>query len=163
MDWLEKQILEKQRSLQEPPKGHLSRFEARLDANFGKTKHLKWKIPAYVAASIAILIGVLAFLSRAQNEQSKTLILADVSTEYSESEIFFQQEINERIRAIESFNGNNSNYIKDIEGFDRSLQNLKSDLKEAPGDPRVVDAVMQTYMLKIEALDNIVDILKKTS
>lgn len=162
MDWFEKQILEKQRSLQEPPKGHLSRFESRLDDNFGKTKHLRWQIPAY-AASVVLLISILAFLFRPQNEQSETLILAGVSTEYTESELFFQQEINERMKAIESFNSNNSSYIKDIEGFDRSLQNLKSDLKEAPGDPRVVDAVMQTYMLKIEALDNIVDILKKTS
>ncbi len=156
MNNFEKYLQQTQSSLEEPPAGHLDRFEKKLNSRLsGKTVLLFYRI-GYTAA-ILVLIGVLALRLNSQNHETE-LILASQGEEMVESEIYLQQLANEKISQIKASGVNSKEFSKVIKEFDESLLNLKKDLLEAPGDKRVVEAVFNTYMLKIETLDNILTI-----
>ena len=61
MKLLENKMRESDLSLNAPPSGHKDRFAKRLDEHFGKTRSIKWQIPAY-AASIVFLVSTIAIL-----------------------------------------------------------------------------------------------------
>jgi hypothetical protein len=161
MDLLEQKIRNELHEPAEPQKGHLSRFETKLGDRFGNSRSLNWIVPAY-AASIAIALAFSALLYFSGNQDAKSeLILLLEDEEYAESERYFQQQVEEKIATLKVLEPDISSKLMDIMEFDESLNNLKKDLEETPGDERVVEAVINTYMLKLEALDNMVLILKK--
>ena len=160
MDLFEKKIMETSFVPSEPAKGHSGRFEQRLVEHFGHSKSIRWHIPAY-AASIILLVSVLSILFFNNKTSEPNLILSLENEEFIESEIYFQQLVKIKVTTIENLNLTTSTNLSEIKEFDESLKNLQEDLLEAPGDERVVEAVLNTYMLKIEALENIVTILKK--
>ena len=87
-------------------------------------------------------------------------------SEIVETEMYYEGLINERIRKIEQLNPHAeqiSEILKDLSEFDNSLVNMKKDLEQAPGDERIIGAVMNTYRMKLEVLDNIVEIFQKKS
>ena len=148
--------------LADPQKGHRARFEDKLEKAFSKQRNIKIyrQLFAY-AATIVVLVSVLSVLYF--NNTDSNLLLASENEEYLESELYFQKQLTDLLHLIDNIDADNKDYLTDIKEFNNSLEKLKSDLKEAPGDQRVVDAVLTTYMLKIEALDNLMNILKKTS
>lgn len=162
MTLLEDKIRELKPKPDEPSSGHKQRFEQRLSEHFGNTKSIKWHLPAY-AATIILLVSSLTILLVNNRTIKSEIILSLEDAEYFETEIYFQQLVAERLAIIESLDSANEMQIDDFNEFDESLLVLKNDLNEAPGDERIVGAVLNTYMLKIEALDKLVIILKKTS
>jgi hypothetical protein len=102
----------------------------------------------------------LLYFSGNQDAKSELILLLE-DEEYAESERYFQQQVEEKIATLKVLEPDISSKLMDIMEFDESLNNLKKDLEETPGDERVVEAVINTYMLKLEALDNMVLILKK--
>ena len=162
MKLLENKIRETVFSHDVPPSGHKERFEQRLNEHFGKSRSIRWHLPAY-AASIIILVSTLTILLLNNKTVDSQLILSLENEEFIESEVYFQNLVAQKIATIENLDSANKSIIDDIHEFDESLMNLKNDLIEAPGDERIVAAVLNTYMLKIEALDNLVTILKKIS
>lgn len=170
MDYLKK-IFEKQRfDQQDIPEGHETRFLGKLNSELpGMNKSKRWVVPALSYAAAAT-IGVILFLSITNTpiqEQSKeNIILLSETEETIEAEVYLQNQVETRMETIQQLDKKRKHTAKimdDIHDFDNSLNRLASDLKEAPGDQRIVDAVLNTYIMKIEALDNIVNILQKIS
>lgn len=162
MSNFEKKIAEIEFDQVLPPEGHRNRFEQKLNEHFSKKRTIKWHIAAY-AASIVLLISVSLMFFLNQEVDNSAFLLSIENEEFVESELYYQQQIAIKMAAIQQLNEDDTSYTLDLVEFDESLESLKSDLNEAPGDVRVVEAVLNTYMLKIEALDNIVTILKKIS
>jgi hypothetical protein len=162
MKSFEKSIRETHFELPVPSKGHKKRFEQRLDLYFGASKRLNWYLPAY-AASIILLVSVFSITVLRKEPTKSTLVLPIENSEYYESEVYFQNMIDQKLARLKKYDSKIVSHISEIQEFDESLQMLKNDLLEAPGDQRIVEAVLHTYMLKIEALDNLVNILSKTS
>lgn len=152
----------------ELPKGHRRRFKSKLSKDFPARYNNSRQLIIYSSVA-AILIGIVfsLILLKSNTKEIKTgLILVDESAEAIETERYFQNEIANRISIIGSINihGQKTFDIKtDLQDLDESLKNLKKDLEQTPGDQRIVEAVFNTYILKIETLDNIVDILHKNS
>jgi hypothetical protein len=150
----------------ELPEGHLMRFEDRLHNQLHATKKIyKFYVLYAVAASILLFICLNIFVFPKIHSNSE-LILAKESAEIVETEQYFQSEISQRMAVIKNLELKSTtpgDFKPDIVELDESLDKLKNDLKETPGDQRVVDAILNTYLLKIETLDNIVTILQKYS
>jgi hypothetical protein len=162
MERLEQKIRNTKPVFELPPSGHEKRFSEKLDKHFRSSPKIDWWITAY-AASIALILGLALFYIDKTPTSDTSLILALENQEYLESEIYFQNLVASKIATLKSLDKNAKTHLSDIKEFDKSLANLKEDLKEAPGDERIVEAVLTTYMLKIEALDNIEKILKNIS
>jgi hypothetical protein len=154
-------------TLSDLPKGHQERFEVKLKQNFPNQTSFNFSILLYAAAVIIFLFSILIVLQNNNNNKFRSnLILVNENAEVIESEKYLQNQIAIRLSEIDSIKlvGEDSYNIKnEIKELDESLEILKNDLKQTPGDQRIVDAVINTYMLKIETLDNIVNILHKYS
>ncbi|QQS51289.1 MAG: hypothetical protein IPM71_00780 [Bacteroidota bacterium] len=156
MNNFEEYLQQADSNMAEPPAGHLRRFEQRINSqSSGKSILLFYRIG--YAAAILILIAVLAVRIHDQNRETE-LILATQGEELVESELYLKKIANEKIIQIKASGASHKEFTRVIREFDKSLQNLKKDLEEAPGDKRVVEAVFNTYMLKIETLDNLLSI-----
>lgn len=152
------------------PAGHEERFLSKLEKELpgsGKTK--KWLLPV-LGYAVAASIGIVLFLSitevNTSMNSSETIILVSETAENIEAEVYLQAQVENRIEAIQQLDKkkvHTAELMNDIHEFDNSLNRLQSDLKQAPGDQRIVDAVLNTYIMKIEALDDIVYILQKLS
>jgi len=154
-------------NLQEnPPEGHLKRFEEKLDANLHRKKITLRPWQGYAAVAITGIILLFSILYSEPETCSGGNILSNTDEEYVEAEFFLIQEIDHRIGIIDTLiidEQQAENLLADISEIDYSLCKLKKDLVEAPGDQRIINAVLNTYMLKIEALDYIVNIIQKYS
>ncbi len=145
--------------------GHEKRFRQKLEGKLHTGPLKKMLLNSFwyaAAASVAILF---VFILTSKNQVSeKSSVLLTQNKESLETEIYLQTEVARRIETIKSISVDKKQkavLLTDVREFDKSLFQLKSDLKEAPGDQRVVNAVINTYLKKIEALDNIVFILQK--
>lgn len=149
------------------PFDHEERFKRKLNSEFNKTgkKRIMLLLAGYgVAASVALfLFGAIMLKS---NNLEQQIILTSVDKEIIEEEEYLKQQVNERLKIIASFNADKettSELFNDINDVDLSLNSLREDFQKMPGDQRVVEAVINTYLLKIKALDTIVQILQKSS
>lgn len=155
---------------EEVPSGHETRFMEKLDEEFPTdSKIKKWIMPA-ISYAIAASIGIVLFLSILDNDKSiqneTPIILVSENAENIEAEVYLQNQVESRMETIQELDKkgkHTAELIIDIVEFDNSLNRLRTDLNEAPGDQRIVEAVLNTYIMKIEALDNIVYILQKIS
>jgi hypothetical protein len=147
-----------------PPEGHLERFTDMLDNQLYKPVFSNKVLLAY-AAAVAVIVVILSIALN--NDESKTFtttILSMEDIEMIETEQYFQSEIDKRIAVIKKMEEDNkSNMLNDIKEFDSSLKKLLVDYQQTPGDDRIVNAVLTTYLMKIEALDKIMNILQKHS
>ncbi len=156
--------------LKDIPSGHETRFLDKLDNELPKISKSKKFILPILGYAVAASIGIVLFLSivkTTNNSQlGESIILISETAETVEAEVYLQNQVVTRMETIHQLDKrkkHTADIIDDILEFDNSLSRLKSDLKEAPGDQRIVDAVLNTYIMKIEALDNIVNILKNIS
>ncbi len=162
MDSFEKYINSSELYDNSPSIGHMKRFEEKIEYH-NNIFYKKRKITVIaVAASIIVLFGISFLLLLPNKAIDDSLILVNETKEYYESELYFQNIIEKRIATIEQLDIQD-NYINELNDLDDNFQTLKEDLKRTPGDQRVINAVISTYMLKIETLDKIVTVLKKTS
>lgn len=149
-------------NLNQPSEGHRNRFENKLKESKSKKRRLRSQIAVY-AASVAVLLTISLFhFNKLANINSHAVLIIETH-EFIESEQYYKQQIKSKLQTIKELDSENEAILTDIAEFDESLQNLKSDLSQAPGDKRVVEAVLHTYMLKNEALDLIVNKLKNVS
>jgi septal ring factor EnvC (AmiA/AmiB activator) len=150
----------------ELPEGHYNRFESKLQKQLDNENMVRWPIYSIAIAASIVLLICLSIVKFSTKESKPELILAKENSEVVETEQYFQAEISQRITLIKSLEAKSNKRKKfesDIKELDESLNSLRNDLQEAPGDQRVVDAILNTYILKIETLDNIVSILQKYS
>lgn len=146
------------------PEDHLERFSDKLDNHFHKPVFTRKVILTY-AAAIAVIVVILSITMNNKDSKSfTTTILSMEDVEMIETEQYFQSEIDKRIAVIKKMEDSQKiNMLEDIKEFDSSLKKLMLDYRLTPGDDRIVNAVLTTYLMKIEALDKIMNILQKHS
>ena len=137
-----------------PRLGHFNRFEERLNPQKRKAKFsTKWM---GVAASIILIVGVWI----GTNLQQQPLLLADVSPEMQETELFFVTTIKQELKEIEKFrNPATERVIEDalyqLENLDDEYKKLVIDLNKSFNDKRIVFAMIKNYQNRIEILQNV--------
>ncbi|WP_347174689.1 hypothetical protein [Polaribacter uvawellassae] len=141
--------------IEEPRFGHLERFQERLKNPAKKKKTFSYKWMS-VAASVILIVGFWL----GANVTNKTLVLADVSPEMQEAEMFFVSTIKQELRTIEKFrNPTTERVIEDalnqLEKLDDKYQDLVEALNKSNSDRRVVYAMISNYQNRIEILQNV--------
>ncbi len=150
----------------EPSTGHFKRFEEMLlESQQTKTRTLIWPTLLKVA-SIAILI-VLSGLYLAEhfiinNKQAKA------NTEFTEAKQYYMQQVNQRIGEIESMEKTLSPeqkqiLVNEMTEIDDLYKKLQEDYKAMPNDPRIVQALLQHYQMKVAVLNNIINNLNNVN
>ncbi|GGH02903.1 hypothetical protein GCM10011416_22180 [Polaribacter pacificus] len=142
--------------IEEPPFGHMERFEKRLKEPRKKKYNFKW---LSLAASLLLLVGIWT----GTNLSSSSLALADVSPQMQEAESFFVATIKQEIKEIEKFrNPSTERIINDalnqLKTLEKQYKKLVTDLNKTNNDKRIIYAMIRNYQSRIEVLQ---DVLKQ--
>lgn len=149
---------------EEPRKGHFQRFANKLDAN-KKRKFRPISLKIAKAASIAILIGFSSlwiYDNLIVGKQTKINTLGDISPEFKEIEIYYTNTINlyyDQIEQIEFNEIQKSIILSEFSAGDSIFKSLHEDLKKYPDDKRVINAIISHYKLKVETMEQIIELL----
>lgn len=142
----------------EPSNGHKKRFLIKLDSKFHQNNKLQRLIP--IIAGVAVLSGLLlvAYFQFYTIDYVPTnkLILANTTEEFVEAEYYYQGEIEKKLMKIDSLAVGtmvSDDLYSELQEIDKTMESLKCDLIKNPGDQRIIDAVLNIYILKIETID----------
>lgn len=143
---------------EEPPLGHLQRFEEKLDYELHSKKvRLRIRLIS-VAAAVIVLIATGTFIvSKLKMQNTEPLLLVNYSPDLAETEKYYYSILNSKLETISEKQNIDKELKSDIKEFEESLKNISYDMKINPGDERLVDAFFGLYQTQIEALDNIIE------
>lgn len=143
---------------EDPPSGHLQRFEKKLDAELHNSRFI-FEI-RYVAIAVSIIILISAgflLVNNLQIKQSSKLLLANYSPDLAETEKYYNTVMNKKIKALNDTYRMNINLSFEIKEFNESLKTISRDMKINPGDERLEAAFFGLYQTQIDVLDIIIE------
>lgn len=147
-----------------PSTGHESRFLDKLkgqneatDVNVDKS-FSGWKQVLAIAAALVISLSVFMIV---QN-QPKTLDLASVSPELSETQDFFTVTLKTELKKLNNERSPLTNQIindalEQIKILEDDYKQLKTDLTESGKDQRVIHAMISNFQNRIEILNTVLE------
>jgi hypothetical protein len=157
--------------LEQPPEGHLERFDSRLSVFVQRRQHHRRNLFLRVAA--IFLLG--AVITYAAIREFGTIINGNgngyntaSAVELNEAELFYTKQLGIYYDKIQNLRFNNDatekkKVLDELSEMDKQVQTMKQDLKQNPDDERVVHAIINFYQLKIEMMDMIIDRAQQTT
>lgn len=167
MDELEKLISENRASFDDGimPAGHMKRFEDRLKP---VRKPIVKMLSPWIAAAAVLAIVLLVALPRNNQPEVQLGALSQVSDEYREVEYYFTSSISNRVDALNQMAANgyasadDQKLVQDeLAELEQRHQQLLSDLKLAPDDDRIINAMIEVYRKKLQLINSILDQLNE--
>lgn len=152
----------------EPSKGHLERFERKLEARFGSKTIKRSIVPYLLRAAVVTLLVTLSSLwtwDHFIRPGSSRMTLGQVSPQYMEVENYYMHQVS----LIEGELGNldpsdnpeqKEILISEMKSMDSVYVSLQKELKANPNDERIINAMIEHYQTKLEVMSYIVNQLK---
>jgi len=142
------------------PENSWNKIESEISKPKKRFKQPIWR----VAASIALLL-CLAWLvyDRSQlNDKINELENISVNNKaYSEIESFYQQSINKKTALVNQISEEHNITVNtDLKSLNKKYQELKAKAKQQGGHPKLVNAMIQNLQMRIEILEQQLDILQ---
>jgi len=143
---------------EEPNPGHFNRFKARV-----YYKKPSWPDILKIAAAIfvgVLISGAIYQFSEEFEPESRAAINTVLPVEFLEARYFYETEINSRLEFLKDTKRNNNisveTILQDINDMDASLQTLRTELLQSPGDERIMNTIIMHYKIKLEILDDVI-------
>ncbi len=143
---------------EDPPEGHLKRFKNKLNI----TPDESWKTPLnrfLVAAASVVVLITLGFIIMLTSDSfsANDYLLANITPELYETEAYYQNKINQRMDILSNQNDVDKSILQDLREIDKSFETIKKDLDKNPGDERLISAILNTYQMKLDLLNVILE------
>ncbi len=152
----------------EPPAGHKERFLEKLPAQKNRTLvYLRYAASAAVIAVMMTLSGLYVYDNWITEEvHSELPTLADAGPSYAEAEAYFVSTIEKQRATINELSSEDlakekAMFEEDLKEMDKMYKQLQKDLDANPGDPRVINAMVKHYQMRINVMEQIVNQLKE--
>ncbi|MBW1296520.1 hypothetical protein [Aquimarina litoralis] len=156
--------MENQLDVYEPSADHRLRFLEKLQAQNQvialKPKKRNWIKPLAIAASIAILVGVMSIAPIFQTNDKAEL--ASVSPQMEETQNFFTVAIQAQLEEIDNNSSAETKALvadamEQLEKLEASYEILKKDLVESNNDKRVISAMIKNFQQRASLLENVLE------
>lgn len=151
----------------EPSEGHFERFHHKLKEHHKKNRSFHWTV-MLKAAAIAILVvlsGLWVYDQVGQNESPKQIALEKAPSEVQEAHVYYSslmQKKYEQIKAVDFRNEQQKKLLlQELKDMDSIYVNIRDDLKMNPNDPRVMNALITHYQMKLEVMNQILQQLRE--
>jgi len=139
------------------PDGHFERFEQKLNYAFPIVQKNRSIRIFIVAASIIFFISTLTImLIKSRNSFPDKQIISKSNTEMFETEQFYLNAISEKINTLTKKQIMTSDLTIDLKEIDKNIWKLRKEIVQNPGDERLISAVINTYQIKADLLDDII-------
>ncbi len=139
------------------PAGHIKRFEHRLNSISKTRVHLKTIQRVAIAASIAafFILSTMVTFNLDYLKTRKTA-LYKASLELYETELYLTGEIEEKMEFLATCDSFDKEVLNDIREIDKSFNEVRKELIKNPNDDRLISAVIETYRIKLDLLNEVV-------
>jgi hypothetical protein len=152
----------------EPSKGHLERFNRKLEIRFQTTTIKRSIVPYLLRAAVVTLLVTLSSLwtwDHFIRPGSSRMTLGQVSPQYKEVENYYLHQVNMMEGEIVNVDMKNSPEQKkvlmnEMKSMDSVYVSLQKELKANPNDERIINAMIEHYQTKLEVMTYIVNQLK---
>ena len=169
---------------EEPAFGHFERFQQKLEVEHKKQRKINYRVVLQVAASVAILaIACVAVFSVLFGKGMETIkdevaelniktgsefvqqttqtVKSKFNAEYRETQQYFIFEVDNRLDQIRA-NDNmdeeqKAELLKELSEMDEVFAELQEELKKAPDNQILIDAMIKHYKMKIEVMNQIIN------
>lgn len=157
----------------EPPKNIWDKVAVDLDKRQSLVMRVSWRnISIRIAAGVALLFGCYYLYTTAVVKQriAEGNSIYDTSEdiiipELVEAEAYYNGQINSKLKLVnhysKTFPGVKDEVIYDLAELDSVCADLKRDLKDGIDDEEIVEALIQTYRLKLDILEEILNHLQE--
>ncbi len=143
-----------------PPERVWEKIEFNKQQKHRLTIH-PWLVIA--AAACMLLLVAIPIITNRNQSQSTNLELTTEMSEYNETAMFYETQIQFKQKEIMQLTSTNHSLIRemnhDLVGLDSIMIALKTDLKDQIDNREVVDAMIQNYRLKLSILEEILSYL----
>ncbi|MDA3866542.1 MAG: hypothetical protein PF489_07325 [Salinivirgaceae bacterium] len=152
----------------EPPSGHEMRFLNRLPKKQNNViKYIRLTAVAATLLIMTTLSGLYIYDNWVVSDNALPT-LADAGSEYAEAEAYFVSTISQQTETINQMNVNDpqmeqKQFEKDMQEMDSLFRQLQKDLKATPDDPRVINAMIKHYQIKMKVLNQIIQQLENAN
>jgi hypothetical protein len=152
----------------EPSKGHLERFNRKLEQRFQVNAIKRSIVPYLLKAAVVTLLITLSSLwtwDHFIRTGSSRMTLGQVSPQYKEVENYYVHQVNLMEGEIVNVDLKNnpeqkSLLLKEMKSMDSTYVSLQKELKANPNDERIINAMIEHYQTKLEVMTYIVNQLK---
>ncbi len=140
------------------PQEHLERFSNRLGSasNSLGSRNMNRYLALAAVVVVVVTIGYIALLT-SDGFYSSNYLFSNITPELYETETYYQTEINQKLEILSDQKELGNSIMKDLLEIDKSFETIKKDLDENPGDERLISAVFNTYQIKLDLLNEILD------
>jgi hypothetical protein len=146
------------------PRGHLNRFEKRLNTLNAQPKHDLGMWLQRIAA--VLIIGILvsnfwfnidAELGSPQPETNETMDLNDFSPELGKFESYLKSSINYELATLDLNNYEDValSYLEELKKIEKDYEALQNDLRVSGFNVTIVEAMIENLELRLELLQNL--------
>lgn len=153
----------------EPSKGHMERFNTKLELRFHKHAPVRSIVPYLLRAAVVTLLVTLSSLwtwDHFIRPSSSRTTLGQVSPQYKEVENYYIHQVNLMEGEIVNIDLKNNpeqkkELMKEMKSMDSVYVSLQKELKANPNDERIINAMIEHYQTKLEVMNYIVSQLKE--
>jgi hypothetical protein len=153
----------------EPSKGHLERFNRKLELRFGTRTIKRSIVPYLLKAAVVTLLVTLSSLwtwDHFIRSDRNRMTLGEVSPQYKEVENYYVHQVNLMESELVNIDLKNNPEQKDmlfteLKSMDSVYVQLQKELKANPNDERIINAMIEHYQTKVEIMSYIVSQLKE--
>ncbi len=159
-----KTLIDQNRALfdtEEPSDGHFERFEMLLVSQNKKQLNINFRV-ILRAAVVAILVTLSGlYITEHFIWRPKTSQTAE-SNEFREARQYYNQVVNVKIGEIKQLDQNmdpkeKEMLLKELTEMDALYVDLQKELESRPNDPRLIQAMINHYQMKIDVLNRIIN------
>lgn len=155
----------------EPSKGHMERFNRKLEIRFQKRTVKRSIVPYLLKAAVVTLLVTLSSLwtwDHFIRPESSRMTLGQVSPQYKEVENYYIHQVNlmkSEIGTVELKNDPKQKLVllNEMKSMDSVYVSLQKELKANPNDERIITAMIEHYQTKLEVMTYILNQLKTIS
>jgi hypothetical protein len=151
----------------EPSKGHIERFNTKLELRFRKEAPKRSIVPYLLRAAVVTLLVTLSSLWVWDNflrSENKRMALGDVSPQYREVENYYIHQVSMMEGDISNINlvepEQKEMLMKEMKSMDSVYVSLQKELKANPDDQRIINAMIEHYQTKVDVMNYIINQLK---
>ncbi len=149
----------------EPSEMHFDKFKKMLMENQVNTSRNKiWSAMLKVAA-VAILMVLSGLYVTEHFILKQNNNVAQSNVEFMEAQQYYIQLVDQRIGEIEKMEGQftpeqKQVLVDEMTTMDKMYKKLQKDYKAMPNDPRIIQAMLQYYQMKMDILNRIINDLQ---
>src|SRR6056297_1419105 len=152
----------------EPAEGHFERFQSKLNNYNNKSSFslsYKFVLKVAVVGLLVVLSSLWLYDNIYDNQSTQQIVVENVPSEFREAQLYYSSMVDRKYNQIQDFEFRSKKQKKmllnELKAMDSVYYSIKQDFKENPNDPRVMNALIRHYQMKLDVMTQVLEQLNQ--